>query len=273
MAEDHSTDGSGTANRNHDNHKNLYHWVYVAGISLLTGVVDFVFLWPEWHLGALLVLATWFSLVAIFEFRNSKKGLAVSVPVLLFVVALIANFFIPASGPEVEIVGTLQPGNLPTPPNGCDGMPTNLVSHDALKILIGDSAAALNGLGKIWAIGIAACNVLGIERTPQGINIEAKLYDAQGRLVATINDNTFHALSGKSYLVDRHGDLSTLAVTDQNGEEVLFVRYLNPMAVIARGVFGCPGHRIVPVRDGQPIPGLVMHSACFFNTYTAIHVP
>ena len=67
-----SQGGSGNPAEKHNGEKNehsdLYHWVYVAGATFLVGIADFIFLLPENHLLAFLVVASWFSLAAIYEF-------------------------------------------------------------------------------------------------------------------------------------------------------------------------------------------------------------
>ncbi len=174
------TDGSSNDARD----QKLYHYVYVVGFSILAGViVDYLFLWPDNHLSALLVATAGLSLVAIYEFRNSQKGLNISIPVMLFAGALVVNFIVgPIVQPDVEIIGTLQPGNEPTPPNPCD---KSAKTPDQLKILMGGFAVS-NDKAKITALKVGNCDVLGMDRTPEGISVNADLYDASGKLIATM---------------------------------------------------------------------------------------
>jgi hypothetical protein len=248
--------------------KKLNHLVYVAGITLLTGVVNFVFLWPVSHLGALLIFALWLSFIAIYELRNFPSALIVTVPVL-FLSAFVVNYFVPPPA-DVEVVGTLEPGAQPTPPNGCDGTPLGL---DALKILIGDNVVVLSGLGRVNAIKVGNCPVLSFERTAAGVSPIVDLYDAAGNKIAEVRNGGYHAFSGGAHFVDRRGDLSTLAITDSSGHELLFSRYLNPTALQARGIFGCPGHRPVVVKDSEPVPGISMTGACIVGFRTGFVIP
>lgn len=77
--------------------------------------------------------------------------------------------------PDVEVIGTLQPGNDPTPPSGCDGAFPGAVEPNALKILIAGNAYFRSGFGKITAVEIGidpnACQVLTVERTATGITV------------------------------------------------------------------------------------------------------
>ena len=180
--------------------------------------------------------------------------------------------------PEVEITGLLEPGNDPTPPNGCDPRP-NLppemrLPPDALKVLIGDNGIAHSGMGRFTALRIGQCDVLGMERTSAGIGVYADLFDADGRHIAAVTNNALHVLTGETISMSRRGDLSTLVVTKAgwpwwiswllgNGDaELLYVHYLNPTTVQARGIFGCSMHKLITVTDGQPVPGIFMHHGC-----------
>jgi len=143
-------------------------------------------------------------------------------------------------------------------------MPAGLpaIPSDALKILIGDNAFILNGMSKLTAIKVGICEVLSIERTPAGVSVGADLYDSDGKLVARIADGKLDVLTGDNVRSTRNGDLSNIIITDRGGNEMLFVRYLNSTTVQARGIFSCPGHKPVVVKDQQPIPGLIMRGMC-----------
>lgn len=67
MTEDRSANTGHEHHSNQNPHHAVYHNVYVLGTSVLVGIADFIFLWPESHLAAFLVLAAWLGLVAIYE--------------------------------------------------------------------------------------------------------------------------------------------------------------------------------------------------------------
>jgi hypothetical protein len=54
---------------------------------------------------------------------------------------------------DEEVHGELRPANDPTPPNGCNAFPFP-IPPNTIKILIGDNAAAISGLGKTIALEI-----------------------------------------------------------------------------------------------------------------------
>jgi hypothetical protein len=185
---------------------------------------------------------------------------------------------------EAEVVGTLQPGKEPTPPNGCSGAPRQMVPADALRILIGSNAFFQSGFGKITAIEIGkdpnACQVLTIERTPDGIKVGAELYSEDGKLIARITNNEFHAINGNNSFVKRQNDLSTLVVKSRTTRfwfwtienELLFVHYLNPTTIRARGLFGCPGHKSVAFTDSGQIGTRGTITDSCINADTAVHI-
>ena len=177
--------------------------------------------------------------------------------------------------PDVEVIGTLQPGNDATPRNACGStMPllgvggSSLLPPDALKILVGSNPYVSSS--KITAIEIGRCSVLTMERTATGINVGAELYGANGQLIARIVNNEFHAISGANSRIERQNDLSTLVVKDGKGIELLYVRYLNRTTIRARGIFGCPDHQPVAFTDEGQVGA--SRNACFTVGRTAVHI-
>ena len=205
---------------------------------------------------------------------------------VVLIAGIIVYLFAPWSGPpEVEVIGTLQPGNDPTPPNSCDHAPAGAVAPEALKILIASNGYFRNGFGKIIAIEIGkdpnACQVLTMERTPVGIAVGAELYGEKGQLIARIRNGEFHAISGEHSYVERQGDLSTLIVKSRMTrflfltieKEILYVRYLNPTTIQARGIFGCPGHKPVAFTNYGTIgASLTMMNSCIGTGNVAVHI-
>jgi hypothetical protein len=146
----------------------------------------------------------------------------------------------PTVVPDVEVIGTLQPGNAPTPPNPCQ-------ANDELKILMG-AITVSSSAQNITALQIGNCKVLGMNRTADGISVSADLYDVSGNLIARIvNNNQTHVMTNERVKTSRSGDLTTLIVSSGLNEELLFVRYLNPNTIFARGIFNCPGHATVKI--------------------------
>jgi hypothetical protein len=156
--------------------------------------------------------------------------------------------------PDVEVIGTLQPGNELAPAGACAANPAD---PNSWVLLIGTAGIIFNGPIDFPFLTVGNCPVLTISRDSSGVSVSADLFDDGGRLIATIKNNEFHAISGTSTRVERDHDLSKLVIM-QGQQELLFVNYLNKSTVRVRGVFGCPGHHTVPVRDNQPVPGFHM---------------
>jgi hypothetical protein len=170
---------------------------------------------------------------------------------------------------DEEVHGVLKPANEPTPPNGCDGAP---ISADALKDLIGDNATTREGTGLVVPIGIRDCVPLSMERRPDGIFVNASLYDRENGAVVTIRDNRISALNGTNYTARQSRDESRLTVRNAKGTELFYVRFLNPTTIQFRGFLGCSANETILVKENQPIPGTFMKRNCFGNAGRAIQI-
>jgi hypothetical protein len=170
---------------------------------------------------------------------------------------------------DEEVQGELKPANDPTPPNGCDALP---VPPHTIKILIGDNAAAMSGLGKTTALEIGSCEAASIERTPDGIFFNANLVDSDGNQVVRILRNKVDALNGETYTTRQSRDQGSLKVTNKKNDVLFYARYLNKETVRIRGFFGCGGRSPVKVVDNQPIPGVVSFGGCCLNCKELFHM-
>jgi hypothetical protein len=168
-----------------------------------------------------------------------------------------------------EVHGVLKSANEQTPANGCDGGP---LSADALKILIGDNAIVHEGIGLVVPIGIRDCAPLSMERRPDGVFVNASLYDRENGAVVMIRDNRISALNGTNYTARQSRDESRLTIRNAKGTELFYVRFLNPSTIQFRGLLGCSANETVLVRENQPIPGVIMSGSCFSNARRAIQI-
>jgi hypothetical protein len=255
MTEDSNGDPGNGSEHNQDPHKGLYHLVYVFGATVFMTVVDFMFFWSEGHLAALIILATGFSLIAIYELR-ARKARAKWIILLVigfYAVAAITYCMIgPIRTPDIEVTGSLQPGNEPTPTNACS--PAQAVMgfpHDALTFLVGDNAAMRTSSEKAVLLQIGECRVVSMEKIGNDVSVDAVLYDTDGKLIATVTNGKIDALEGENSHISRNGDLTQLTVTNGQGVEIFHEQYLNRTTMRVRGVFGCPGHSLVAVTDNK----------------------
>lgn len=242
--------------------------------------VDAFDIWPRSHLGCLVIAVL--GLIGLLLLDGGFSGKSIVIIGAAATVASIAIFFIvPTIGarpddqpiaqdrhaPEVEVIGTLQPNAEPTPSNRCPAA----TSPDAWKIMFGDSAVQFAEPVEVPLLKVGSCHVLTINRETSGILVTADLFDARGRLVAALKNNEFHALSGERSRVERDHSLSKLIIQNADGAEILYVDYMNKSTVRVRGIFGCPGHSLIAIKDNEPIPGFFMHGNCT-NVLKGVHI-
>jgi hypothetical protein len=235
-------------------------------------------LWPVSHIGALFFFIV--LTVGLLLYDGGFSGTQTAAVTAVCVIACGLIYFNPApttapSPPaplppipleDTEVQGSLRPANEPTPPNVC------ILSH-TLKVFIGDNAITIGQQDRVSLLRVGGCEVLSVEKAPDGLFINANLFDASGMQIATISHNVATALTGEHFTARQSYDRSTLTVKTASGEELLYVRYLNPTAVRVRGMFGCFRHPLVPVRDDQPIPGVFMSHTCIENMGMIFVVP
>jgi hypothetical protein len=224
------------------------HWGYTFGYSALFLIADFGFFWPENHFWALLLFAAGLGLLAWLELppRLQLPGAAAA-----FVVCGIAYFLIgPIPVPEQREVGEIFPSNEPDPvPEAC--------GKAALKIILGDMAMAISDAnkGEVPVLSFGDYPVFSIAKTEHGMEISANIYDPDTQqLAATIQDNKFTVLTNKRIRLVPSADLSTLAVDDENGRELIYVRFLNPKTIRVRGIFSRAGYENLTVTDTHAEP-------------------
>jgi hypothetical protein len=99
-------------------------------------------------------------------------------------------------------------------------------------------------------IQIGGEDVLAVEwNSDLGIVINATIRNENGELIAAITKNVFHSYAPNDYTVT--SDDHSILILNSKDEIVLYVRYLNPRAIKAMGIFNHPGHRTVRVEEGR----------------------
>jgi hypothetical protein len=118
---------------------------------------------------------------------------------------------------------------------------------------------------EVTILQIAQCRALIVKHDDSGLTINTDLFDNNGNLVAVIKNDELHALPWSGAYLEHRNDLSTLVIMKRDPEELLNVRYLNRRTVRIRGQFGCPGHPVVPVKDGEPVPHFIFGAGACMN--------
>jgi len=164
--------------------------------------------------------------------------------VVLFVAPFVAWKLTPrqkaeATGPKIntpdkpgesQMRGLLIPGNDPTPPNPCGETPPGEIA-----IYIGDMAAT-SPSASLVVLQVGQENLLELEKTNDGLVINAAIYTPDNREVARITRNAIRVTPASGYYAERP-DPHTLVILDPEDQKALYVRYLNPTAVKILGIF------------------------------------
>ncbi len=101
-----------------------------------------------------------------------------------------------------------------------------------------------------------------VDRTTNGdIAISIEVRGADNKIIATIDKNWFNVTNRALATHKPRPDKSTLVVYDEEGNEVLNVRYLNPSGLRISGIMYYGGTRIeLPIRN--------LYEACFGGSGT-----
>jgi hypothetical protein len=254
--------------------KDLRHLIGESLLLLFYAVVDIFEIWPWSHFWAIssAVLVIW---LFIFMHFWNKAGMMFG---CIFAAVGIFIFYINPYPPEPPPWrGWLQAANDPTPINACDNPSTNapaipwlVVPKDAPVMVAGMGGVRLTRPGKNRVISIGSCEALIFERAPDGIRVNAPLFDDAGNPLGEIIDNGYQISKEPSLVVEHSGDLSTLVIHDKSGSELLYIHYANPHAIKVRGKFHCPSLPgvIVTITDEEIRFGPVTIRGGCFNRFS-----
>jgi hypothetical protein len=142
---------------------------------------------------------------------------------------------------QQEFSGFLLPANDPTPKNACSDRP---VYNGAMLMILGNSASLSPWFPHI-VVRAKGENVLTLNRKNGEIAVGARIFGADGKIIAEIRDNEF-SINPNNYFRKERPDKSTLIVYDQEDKKVLDVRFLNPTTVRFLGVLNYP-HSMGPL--------------------------
>jgi hypothetical protein len=121
--------------------------------------------------------------------------------------------FVVTSRPE-PWRGWLQAANEPTPQTGCDNYPIPAGSDFTIMVL-GHGGVRLSKVGKTRAISIGGCDNLVLERSSDGLKVNAVFFDKTGNKLGELFDNGYE-IEKNGLTVEHSGDLSTLVVHDRS---------------------------------------------------------
>lgn len=166
----------------------------------------------------------------------------------------------------------LRPGSAPAPPSACNSSAP--LPPDAVAIYLGNSRLATGGNPFPWAVIVPQDRrirkpILAIERDEEGrIAIDLDVRGKDGRIIARLVRNHF-VVNRNNILSKSSPDESTLIVTNEEGNDVLTLKYLNPRMIHLLGTFYVVGQNepIVITEDEQDMGGRRMVLSNLCNTY------
>lgn len=128
------------------------------------------------------------------------------------------------------------------------------VPDGALVVEFGGNLA-YSTASSLVAVKFGGENLVSLIRRDGKIAVNARVYSADGRIVADIENNEF-TVNPNNYFKIKHPDKSTLIIYNQLGEEAMNVVFVSPAYLILNGVFYKPGRgTIKATKDGIVLNG------------------
>jgi hypothetical protein len=244
----------------------IEHWSVTAlelFLTVLFLIFDFYFGWQYSHLVTwiLATVAIAGSIVIVLPYPH---GLVTGLVALIIGIATL--YVLPAMEPsETETHGWIVPANDPSPPNPCEGWARFPIPPKAIVVYLGSNSGWTTSGQTI--LQVHGRSLISYERNNKGeITFSGDIFDETGNLVAHIERGEFHLVQSAMSYDKRSEDRSTLAEYDRQGHEVLYLRFLNPRAILVRGIFRAPGlsQPLVIDNDKMILPiGAISTRSCF----------
>jgi hypothetical protein len=240
--------------------KDLVRGLVLAGICLGVLAYNWWFLaWPTHRVMALLVMAAVFSFAWFYEMtiRDAPMG-----SVLAGVVAIMGGAIVLWLG-LTFFVHPLPNDSTPLVPAGekldagsCD------VRAGAMTVAVGADRLIEGSRGVFTPFRVSGCPGPSFSVSSQGLVVDDFGYDGDGSVIFKIRHNLFDLMLG-DYLHVHRPDRSTLGIYDQWENEILYIRYLNPVAIRVRGRFLCGDYPPVTVSNRSVTVGYTRFSEPF----------
>lgn len=240
MGEQRADDRSENANGNHNNHNDLYHWVYVFGTTFLVGLVDFAFFWKENHFIALLILAFWIALISIYELgvRRFTWVFILGFVMLCCSLAGLTHLHWPDIPEDTDREAYLWPSAKPPPSGLCEAkghLPTG-----AAKVFLGSN--------ENWVLGSNDTPILTLDERPiltakvsdGALLFSLDVFDQKHRIIAKIRDDKAVLIPARYSYKVRSDDKSELVLFDEYDREIFRVQVFQSNALIVTGRFVGP---------------------------------
>ena len=203
----------------------------VLGVYLFANVWEF---WNESHLLCLALALLGILGLLLYDGALSIRQVFIVMALSTGVAAVIFFAAPPISLQETEFHGWLVPADDPTPETACG---EGSSAKGTMLVLLGKSAALYRGDGaEMTVLKIRGRPIIKMKRGAEGLLINADIFDRSGALVARVEDNEFHLVQSE-VAYGKRPDRSTLIVYGKEGEQSLYVRFLNATTVQILGKF------------------------------------
>jgi hypothetical protein len=193
--------------------------------------VDGVEIWHRSHFWALLLAFLGLLALMLLDGGFSKRqyisilGIALISCIALYSIAPVEI------APEAQVTFKLLPGDEPTPDTGCNpseapkdqpfqGLtmfgfagqrPKEGPPKDATIIALGNNGIILTGDKRVPVIGVDECkSLMSVQRSSEGISINASIYTQSGKLTAQIQNNVLTAINPSILKISQEGTLKQL---------------------------------------------------------------
>ncbi|HEY4901518.1 MAG TPA: hypothetical protein VIH91_11950 [Terriglobales bacterium] len=133
----------------------------------------------------------------------------------------------------MNTTGVLEPDTRPDPDFWAKPEPT------ALNVLLGGYLVSFTG-DQCAVLQVSGQNVLVVQKSKNGLLINAKVFDAAEKIIADIDQNTVTVNPNNSFkrIIKKH----SLVVVDQQDNEALNVDFVNAHTVVIHGIFPWPNN-------------------------------
>ncbi len=158
--------------------------------------------------------------------------------------------------PQIAVTDLLLPGKEPAPmlhipPGRPVGVPEEAVTvtKGEMLLFVGDFAVSTAEKSFV-VLKLYGKDLLTITRVDNGISVSADIWDEDGKILATVENNKFRVNQNKTIPFIRP-DPHTLIVEDERKVRVLSVRFLNPTTIKIGGIFRGGGKYPVTVGENE----------------------
>jgi hypothetical protein len=163
-------------------------------------------------------------------------------------------------------IGVLHPANEPSPPTKC-----HFDNHSMLVYFgsnVSDVALPIFNLLTEGNKPIIQMKKLGDSL----VISDLRLVGSDGKIALQLDSEGYWG-SGNAHIVKRENG-SVVAVYNDLGDEILWIKYLNKRAVVVRGVFNWPDHPTTKITDSEMFVGpplrMSVSGACMMGMFGAI---